>query len=274
MVSPCKMLLWGINNVGSGVSEAAVQFNPGIITYDEADVLLCAYSVAKEGMHADSVARRPHTVTSVRGLISPPSPILVVWLPFTVFLSSLPRACLHLLIPSTLTAPVSIFPSISVPAVRFPPNHIYLLPGLMSQWLCIYWLPPFFFFFSPFPLPSRSVSPPLSSVCASSCSFCSWTFCFALVRCFLSACLLLSLSLLVGPQCCVWHRCCDCGVKMLYSGGTVIQETAHKTQSICLVNCVSSITKSNIAFFYEPLVGACNNNWNHIFVDGYKIEVK
>lgn len=48
---------------------------------------------------ADSVARRPHTATSVRGLISPPSPILVVWLPFTVFPSSLPLTCLHLLIP-------------------------------------------------------------------------------------------------------------------------------------------------------------------------------
>lgn len=47
---------------------------------------------------ADSVARRPHTAMSVRGLISPPSPILVVWLPFTVFLSSLLR--LHLLIPN------------------------------------------------------------------------------------------------------------------------------------------------------------------------------
>lgn len=33
---------------GSGTNEAVVKFNPGIITYD---VLLCAYSVAKEEMH-------------------------------------------------------------------------------------------------------------------------------------------------------------------------------------------------------------------------------
>lgn len=36
---------------GSGTNEPAVKFNPGIITYDEADVLLCAYSVATEEMH-------------------------------------------------------------------------------------------------------------------------------------------------------------------------------------------------------------------------------
>ena len=36
---------------GAGTNEEAMKFNPGIITYDEADVLLCAYSVAKEEMH-------------------------------------------------------------------------------------------------------------------------------------------------------------------------------------------------------------------------------
>lgn len=83
----------------------------------------------RERCMADSVARRPHTATSVRGLISPPSPILVVWLRFTVFRSSPPRTCLHLLIPFTLIFPASISPSISLSRVLcFPPNHIYLQP--------------------------------------------------------------------------------------------------------------------------------------------------
>lgn len=71
---------------------------------------------------ADSVARRPHTATGARGLISPPSPILIDCLPLTV-LSSPPRTCLHLLTPST-----PILPPTSLSQV-FAPNRIYHQPS-------------------------------------------------------------------------------------------------------------------------------------------------
>lgn len=76
---------------------------------------------------ADSVARRPHTATSVRGLISLPSPILVVWLPFAVFLSSLPLTRLHLPIPQP-----SYFPSqYSLPSLF--PRHLLRLIVFISS---------------------------------------------------------------------------------------------------------------------------------------------
>lgn len=71
---------------------------------------------------ADSVARRPHTATGARGLISRPSPILIDCLPLTV-LSSPPRTCLHLLTPST-----PILPPTSLSQV-FVPNRIYHQPS-------------------------------------------------------------------------------------------------------------------------------------------------
>lgn len=71
---------------------------------------------------ADSVARRPHTATGARGLISPPSPILIDCLPLTV-LSSPPRTCLHLLTPSS-----PILPPTSLSQV-FAPNRIYHQPS-------------------------------------------------------------------------------------------------------------------------------------------------
>lgn len=111
---------------------------------------------------ANSVARRPHTATSVRGLISPPSPSLVVCLLFTVFLSSPPHTCFHLRIPSSLILP-SITPSPVFCLIIFTVPSARLIP----HWLPIYWLPLFF------TMPLLISFPPLRSLLLSGCVFVS-----------------------------------------------------------------------------------------------------
>lgn len=71
---------------------------------------------------ADSVARRPHTATSVSGLISPPSPIPVV-LPVMLFPPPHPYQTLHYVLAiSTQISPLSV-------SLQFPPGHVYLQPA-------------------------------------------------------------------------------------------------------------------------------------------------
>lgn len=165
---------------------------------------------------ADSVARRPHTATSVRGLISPPSPILVVWLHFTVFLSSLPCTCL--LIPSTLVIHVLIFPYISLSPLCFPPNRIHLQFSWSSSVSRLTDIP----HFSPCPILSRSLRLCVSSSLAF--QACSILLNVLLRPCTLPPPLHLSSSLrclflFAELQCCVWLECsdfvtCGCVVKL------------------------------------------------------------
>ena len=155
---------------------------------------------------ADSVARRPHTATSVRGLISPPSPILVVWLPFTVFLSSPPRTCLHLLIPAILLFPASIFPR--------PVSSLFSARSCVSPaWLIPLWLylllpppPPFFLL-----CPLLSHFPQPESLLHSSCV--RLKLLIPPLNLFLCPCTLLPLCLC--PPCCWAAAVCLFGARWL-----------------------------------------------------------
>lgn len=102
---------------------------------------------------ANSVARRPHTATSVRGLISPPSPSLVVCLLFTVFLSSPPHTFAY-----SLQSDITFHQSVS----SFLPNHIYCTFSPVDPSLTPHLLASTIFHHAPSCLfPTASISSPL-----------------------------------------------------------------------------------------------------------------
>lgn len=130
---------------------------------------------------ADSVARRPHTATSVRGLISPPSPILVFCLPLTFFS---PYPLLVALATICLLPPLPYYP----PSVSLFLLIIFIFSPLDPS--VIYWLPlVFFFFFLLYPLHVAFLLPPSFPplrLCVCLKSFCHRTFCCTLSSTFIS----------------------------------------------------------------------------------------
>lgn len=219
----------------SGTNEAAVKFNPGIILYDEADVLLCEYSAAKEEML--TVLLGDHTQRLVwEAWFHLPPPFLSSGCLSLFFFSIL--SPFHL--PPFAHSLCSHAPGLYLPlrqsvwAVRFPPNHIHLLPRVAIS-VILYFVG--FPHFSPCPLlslspfPAASVSPPLLAVCVSGCSFFHWTFCSILMHCFLTASLFFSSSPLFVSQALLSSSGAEipyrCGLEWLWYSGETKQSEGY-----------------------------------------------
>lgn len=129
----------------SGTNEAAVKFNPGIILYDEADVLLCEYSAAKEEMLTVLLGDHTQRLVWEAWFHLPPPFLSSGCLSLFFFLSSLPSTCLHLHIPSAPMLPVSIFPSVSMSGQYVSRLIIFVFfPVLLYQWFSILLVSPIF----------------------------------------------------------------------------------------------------------------------------------